>query len=115
MTAPAATATAADLAELLRAPVREVLAARAESIRSTLPPRPADAPGRYTWWRSLTPGQARRAVLLDRLEALCGHLDGVPALGYVPGDRLPLAAVEAADGFTSGPVADLAAAWRALR
>lgn len=38
-------------------------------------------------------------MLLDRLEALCGHLLGTPALGYAPDEALPEEALQEAEGF----------------
>lgn len=38
-------------------------------------------------------------MLLDRLEALCGHLCGTPALGYAPTEVLPEEALQEAEGF----------------
>ncbi|MEU6632890.1 hypothetical protein ABZ905_32090 [Streptomyces parvus] len=105
----------AGLAELLHASVRAALAARVAKLCATLPARPTSAPERFTWWKSLDPGQARDAALLDHLEALCGHLDGRPAPGYAPDDPMPVAALDAAEGFTSAPVADLIRAYRAAR
>ncbi|WP_404949066.1 hypothetical protein HFP70_35375 [Streptomyces sp. ARC14] len=105
----------AGLAELLHASVRAALAARVAKLRTSLPARPATALERFAWWKSLDPGQARDAALLDHLEALCGHLDGRPALGVAPDDPMPEAALDAAEGFTSGPVADLIRTYRATR
>ncbi|WP_406153134.1 hypothetical protein OG217_05465 [Streptomyces sp. NBC_01023] len=62
-----------------------------------------------------TQDQARRAALLDRLDALCEHVSGRPALGYEPGDPLPAAALEEADGFTDSATALLVADYRARR
>ncbi|MFJ2745247.1 hypothetical protein ACIO3O_36945 [Streptomyces sp. NPDC087440] len=104
-----------DFAERLRLPVWHCLSRRADAIRRALPPRPDDSPGRCTWWRSLTEQQARQAALLDRLNALCGHLTGRPALGYAPDDRLPLAALEEAEGFVSRPVSALISAYALTR
>ncbi|MEU6756045.1 hypothetical protein [Streptomyces sp. NPDC046685] len=95
----AAAPTVTELAEQVRKPVRATLAARADRLRAELPPRPESGPGRYTWWRSLDPEQARRGALLDRLEALLSHLDGRPAPGFDPADLLPAAALEEAEGF----------------
>ncbi|MEU1221321.1 hypothetical protein [Streptomyces microflavus] len=105
----------AGLAELLHTSVRAALAARVDKLRTSLPARPTTALERFTWWKSLDPGQARDAALLDHLEALCAHLDGRPALGVAPDDPMPEAALDAAEGFTSGPVADLIRAYRATR
>lgn len=105
----------AGLAELLRDPVRAALAARTATVRAGLPPRPVRAVDRFTWLRSLGPGQARDAALLDRLEALAGHLTGRPALGCAAGDPMPTAALEAVDGFTDVPTARLMALYRAER
>ncbi|MGG7574156.1 hypothetical protein [Streptomyces sirii] len=101
------------LVALLRVPVRKALADRADSIRRALPPRPVGARSRWAWLRSLDEDQARRAALLDRLDALCAHLAGRPALGYDPGDPLPTAALEESDGFTSETVALRVAEYRA--
>ncbi|MFM9452231.1 hypothetical protein [Streptomyces europaeiscabiei] len=38
-------------------------------------------------------------MLLDRLEALCGHLCGTPALGYATAEVLPEEALQEAEGF----------------
>ncbi|WP_189968966.1 hypothetical protein [Streptomyces violascens] len=103
------------LTSALRLPVREALADRAETLRRALPARPDDAAQRWHWWQDMTAEQQRHAALMERLDALCGHLTGQPALGYAPGDPLPLAALEEADGFTSEPVAELMAAYRAER
>lgn len=109
----------AGLAELLRDPVRAALAARAEAVRARLPPRPVLALDRFVWLRSLDPGQARDAALLDLLEALTGHLTGHltgrPAPGCAPGDPMPAAALDAVDGFTDAPTARLMALYRAER
>ncbi|MFF2226863.1 hypothetical protein ACFVV7_26515 [Streptomyces globisporus] len=105
----------AGLTELLRASVRAALATRVSKLRISLPARPTTALARCTWWKSLNPGQARAAALLDHLETLCGHLDGHPALGLNPEDPIPVAALEAAEGFTSAPVAVLIRSYRAAR
>ncbi|MCX4682233.1 hypothetical protein OG413_44435 [Streptomyces sp. NBC_01433] len=101
-----------ELVDLLRVPVRNVLTERADGIRRTLPPRPSDARGRHEWLRSLDENQARRAALLDRLDALCGHLSGRQAPGYAPVDLLPAEALEEADGFTGESTARLTAEYR---
>ncbi|ATM24654.1 hypothetical protein SMD44_p10155 (plasmid) [Streptomyces alboflavus] len=103
-----------DLVVQLRDEVRVVLAKRAEALQAALPPRPGDAHGRYAWLRSLDEPQARRAELLNRLEALCGHLSGRPALGIRADDALPAAALEEADGFLSESAARLVAAYRRI-
>ncbi|MFJ1662204.1 hypothetical protein [Streptomyces anthocyanicus] len=105
----------AGLAELLRGPVRAALAARTTAVRAGLPLRPVSALDRFTWLRSLGPGQARDAALLDLLEALAGHLTGRPAPGCAPDDPMPAAALDAADGFTDAPTARLMALYRAER
>ncbi|WP_328973402.1 hypothetical protein [Streptomyces sp. NBC_00239] len=106
--------TASDsLTSALRLPVWKALADRAEALRRALPARPDDAAERWHWWQGMTGEQQRRAALLEHLDALCGHLTGRPALGYAAHDPLPLAALEEADGFTSEPVAELIAAYRA--
>ncbi|WP_141753947.1 hypothetical protein [Streptomyces subrutilus] len=79
-------------------------------IRASLPALPAR---RYEWWRSLDADQARRAALLDRLEALHAHLGGQPALGCDPADPLPAAALEAAEGTGDGELDGLIATYRA--
>ncbi|MEW1657895.1 hypothetical protein [Streptomyces sp. NPDC093707] len=91
---PEAPATAA-----LRTPVWNMLADRADALRRSLPPRPEGAAGRYEWLRSLSPAQARRADLLARLDALCGHVAGRPALGLPSSDPLPEEALQEAEGF----------------
>ncbi|MER5301365.1 hypothetical protein ABT039_18085 [Streptomyces lasiicapitis] len=101
------------LVALLRVPVRTALAERADTIRRSLPPRPTDVRARHAWLCSLDEDQARRAALLDQLDALCGHLDGRPAPGYDPGDPLPAAALEEADGFVGQTFAALIAEYRA--
>ncbi|MFH8410409.1 hypothetical protein ACH4FX_37385 [Streptomyces sp. NPDC018019] len=103
------------MARRLLVPVWNALSSRADALRRSLPPCPDTACGRYEWWRALDAEQARRAALLDRLNALCGHLAGRPALGYDPEDPLPPEALEEADGFVSEPVAALMAAYRARR
>lgn len=115
MTAPAAALAAlapGELAAQFRGPVQAALAARAAALRASLPPRPATSEGRYEWWRSLEPKQVRRAALLDRLDALHAHLDGVPALGCAPTDPLPAAALEAAEETGDRELARLIAAYR---
>ncbi|WP_370418960.1 hypothetical protein AB8O64_10920 [Streptomyces sp. QH1-20] len=84
----------------------------ARTWRSPVRPRPADAHGRWAWLRSLDEDQAHRAALLDCLDALCAHIAGRPALGDHPGDPLPAAALEEADGFISEAVALLIAQYR---
>ncbi|MGA5565270.1 hypothetical protein ACPCUV_29440 [Streptomyces platensis] len=86
-------------AQALLLPVVRVLSERADGLRRSLPSRPEAAIERYDWLRSLTSEQARQAELLDRLDALCGHLTGHPALGYSRDDPLPSAALEEADGY----------------
>ncbi|WP_106976274.1 hypothetical protein [Streptomyces rimosus] len=103
------------LARRLLVPVWNALSSRADALRRSLPPRPDAASGRYEWWRALDAEQARRAALLDRLNALCGHLAGRPALGYDPSDPMPDEALEEADGFVSEPVAALVAVYRGRR
>ncbi|MER6230943.1 hypothetical protein ACFUC2_04925 [[Kitasatospora] papulosa] len=102
-------------AEQLRGPVRAALLDRAATLRRSLPDRPVSAAGRFEWLRMLDPGQASRAALLDHLEALCEHLAGHPAPGYSPGDPMPGAALDAADGFTDEDTAVLIAVYRASR
>ncbi|MFJ1744336.1 hypothetical protein ACIOG4_37520 [Streptomyces microflavus] len=113
--APPGPPSPAGLAELLRGPVRAALAARITTVRAGLPPRPVSALDRFTWLRSLGPGQARDAALLDRLEALAGHLTGRPAPGCAPDDPMPTAALDAADGFTDAPTGRLIALYRTER
>ncbi|MGW0562872.1 hypothetical protein ACWDZ4_20190 [Streptomyces sp. NPDC003016] len=110
-TAPAA--PAADPVVGLRLSVRDILSERAGALRRALPSRPDTPAGRYAWWRALSPAQQRQAALLDRLDALCGHLAGRPALGYADDDPIPDAALEAADGFTSERAARQIAKYRA--
>ncbi|MCZ1011939.1 hypothetical protein [Streptomyces lydicus] len=98
----------------LRMPVWNTLAERADALRRALPSRPQTAAERCGWLRSLTPAQARRAALLDRLDALCGHLAGRPALGYSPDDPMPAAALEEAEGFNPH-LTRLIARYRASR
>ncbi|WP_433860215.1 hypothetical protein [Streptomyces kronopolitis] len=95
----ATTVEAVDLVAILRLPVWNTLAERADAIRRALPPRPGTPQGHLRWLRSLTPEQQRRAALLDRLDALCGHIAGRPALGYVADDPMPEAALQEAEGF----------------
>ncbi|WP_330335645.1 hypothetical protein OHS33_39090 (plasmid) [Streptomyces sp. NBC_00536] len=105
----------AGLAAELRLPVWNALADRADALRRALPPRPNDVQGRFEWWRSLSEGQARDAALLDRLDALCGHLAGRPVLGCAEDDPLPNAALEEVDGFLGAETAELVAEYRRLR
>lgn len=114
MTAPTIAAGPNDMVAVLRLPVWNILAERADAIRRALPPRPGPALERLAWLRSLSPEQARRAALLDRLDALCGHIAGRPAPGYAPDDPMPDAALEEAEGFNPG-VTRLIAAYRATR
>ncbi|MFJ1662597.1 hypothetical protein [Streptomyces anthocyanicus] len=113
--APHGPPSLAGLAGLLRDPVRAALAARTAIVRARLPQRPVHALDRFAWLRSLDPGQARDAALLDLLEALAGHLTGRPAPGCAPDDPMPAAALDAADGFTDAPTARLMALYRAER
>ena len=93
-------ATSADkLTEVLRLPVWNAMSERADQLRRALPPRPESADGRYRWWRLLNAGQQRQAALLDRLDALCGHLAGRPAPGYAPHELVPDDALHEAQGF----------------
>jgi hypothetical protein len=114
MTAPTVAADPDDMVAALRLPVWNVLAERADAIRRALPPRPEAVLERLEWLRSLNPEQARRAALLDRLDALCGHIAGRPALGYGADDLMPDAALEEAEGFNPS-VTQLIAAYRAAR
>lgn len=102
------------LVAMLRRPVWNTLAERADGIRRCLPVRPETAVERFAWLRSLSPEQARRAALLDRLDALCGHLAGHPALGHGAEDPMPEAALQEAEGFNPQLTA-LIAAYRAAR
>ncbi|GAB1333489.1 hypothetical protein ACE1SV_00790 [Streptomyces sp. E-15] len=102
------------LVAALRLPVRKTLAARADGIRRDLPPRPGTAADRLAWLRSLSPEQARRAALMDRLDALCEHITGHPAPGYSDADPMPDAALQEAEGFNRQLTA-LIAAYRATR
>ncbi|WP_344076328.1 hypothetical protein [Streptomyces crystallinus] len=98
--------------EALSLPVRSVLHTRATALRDALPPRPAfPPPCRYAWWRCLDEDQARTAALLDHLDTLVAHLDGVRAGGYGDADALR-AALEAADGFALPHLADALVAYR---
>lgn len=87
------------LREVLVVLVGTKLRERVDALRVLLPERPADAERRLQWWRSLDSEQARRAMLLDHLSALAGHLLGRPALGYDAADTLPEAALQEAEGF----------------
>ncbi len=109
-----ATVDAGPVAQALLLPVARVLSERADGLRRSLPSRPEAVIERYDWLRSLTPGQARRAALLDRLDVLCGHLAGRPALGYSRDDPLPSAALEEADGYNT-QLSRLIARYRAGR
>ncbi|MGW7090028.1 hypothetical protein ACWGH2_41965 [Streptomyces sp. NPDC054871] len=88
-----------DLVAVLRLPVWNVLAERADELRRALPPRPESPEERLRWLQSLSLDQQRRAALLDHLDALCGHIAGRPAPGYSPDDPMPDAALQAAEGF----------------
>ncbi|MFB6505540.1 hypothetical protein ACFC07_22385 [Streptomyces sp. NPDC056099] len=114
MSATTVEAAPGDLTAVLRLPVWNTLSERADGIRRALPPRPETPEGRLRWLQSLTPEQQRRAALLDHLDALCGHLDGRPALGYNPDDPMPDAALQEAEGFNSRLTA-LIATHRAAR
>ncbi|MFE9469405.1 hypothetical protein ACFYNW_38525 [Streptomyces virginiae] len=113
-TAPVA-GSATGLADELRLPVWNALADRADALRRSLPPRPEDVPARFAWWRALTAVQARDAALLDRFDALCGHLAGRPAPGCPAGDPLPEAALQEAEGFVGNAVSARVAEYRAMR
>ncbi|MET8405913.1 winged helix-turn-helix transcriptional regulator [Streptomyces sp900116325] len=78
MTPTTARTAPGDLVAALRLPVW-ALTDRADTIRRALPARPGSRLGRFEWWRSLSPEQARTAILLDHLDALRGHLAGQPA------------------------------------
>jgi hypothetical protein len=84
--------TAATPDEPLRSSVLAALAARAAAVRAELPPRPAGGTALYGWWRSLDAAQARRAMLLDRLDALHAHVEQHPT------SPIPAAAMEEAQG-----------------
>ncbi|MEU3501588.1 hypothetical protein ABZ726_12700 [Streptomyces hundungensis] len=99
MADPQVATSADELSEALRLPVWNAMSERADSLRRALPPRPDDVAGRYEWWRLLDARQQRQAEILGRLDALCGHLAGRPALGYDPAQRLPDAALHEAQGF----------------
>ncbi|WP_331759209.1 hypothetical protein [Streptomyces anulatus] len=99
------------LAVQLAKPVGEVPAVRAAGVRALLPSRPDSASGR----RCLSKEQARQAMILGELEALSLHLRGIPALGYAADDLLPLEAVEEAEGFVDGPLAEALAHYRGCR
>jgi hypothetical protein len=115
MTPATLEASPESLVAVLRVPVWNTLAKRADSIRRALPPCIGELPPeRYWWLRSLNPEQARRAALLDRRDALCGHLAGRPALSYPAGESIPAAALEEAEGFNPQLTA-LIAAYRAAR
>jgi hypothetical protein len=103
-----------ELRDRLRYPVWVALVERGSAIRRSLPDRPATACERYSWWRALTPDQERRAMLLDRLEALCGHLGGTPALGYDTAEVLPEEALQEAEGFDEA-LSALISQYRRLR
>lgn len=104
-----------ELVALLCAAVRSTLTERADALRRTLPPRPPDPRARYAWLRNLDENQSRQAAFVDRLDALCGHLDGEPALGYDQNDPLPAAALDEADGFTSESTGCIIAEYRRAR
>ncbi|MER5482577.1 hypothetical protein ABT024_05085 [Streptomyces sp. NPDC002812] len=112
MTTNTMEAAPGSLVEALRVPVWNALADRADTLRRALPTRPEDARGRFEWWRSLSAGQARDAALLDRLDALCGHLAGRPALGWCADDLLPVAALDEVDGFLGPELAARVAEYR---
>ncbi|MFI8265339.1 hypothetical protein [Streptomyces sp. NPDC085665] len=92
-------AASGSLVAALRLPVWNVLSQRAAALRVSLPPRPESPQGRWEWLRSLNPGQARQAALLDRLDALCDRLNDVPSPGDDPTVLLPAGALEEAEGF----------------
>ncbi|MFF4189301.1 hypothetical protein ACFYZ9_39550 [Streptomyces sp. NPDC001691] len=68
-----------ELTEAPRLPVWNELSVRADHLRRSLPPRPDDSRRLFNWWTALGPAQACRAVLLDPLDALCGHIAGRPS------------------------------------
>ncbi|MFF8478700.1 hypothetical protein [Streptomyces sp. NPDC015414] len=96
---PAVEAAPTTLVAALRMPVWNILTRRADGIRRDLPPRPEAPTERLAWLRSLNPEQARRAALLDHLDALRGHVTGCPALGYAIDDPMPEPALQEAEGF----------------
>ncbi|MDX2592881.1 MULTISPECIES: hypothetical protein [Streptomyces] len=96
---PAVEAAPETLVVALRMPVWNILTRRADGIRRDLPPRPETTAERLAWLRSLNPEQARRAALLDHLDALRGHVIGCPALGYAVDDPMPDPALQEAEGF----------------
>ncbi|WP_327359559.1 hypothetical protein [Streptomyces sp. NBC_01304] len=79
--------------------VQDKLCERAEQLRRALPPRPEDALARFRWWRSLDADQGRRAMLMERLDALSDRLRDHPAIGRDPLGSLPAEALEEAEGF----------------
>ncbi|MFF8729355.1 hypothetical protein ACF073_23070 [Streptomyces sp. NPDC015171] len=114
MTPTTAEAAPDPLGAALRLPVWKTLSGRADAIRRTLPPCPGTAEERHSWLCSLTPEQARHAALLERLDALCEHIAGRPALGYSADNPLPDAALQEAEGFNPQLTA-LIARYRASR
>ncbi|MEV0982347.1 hypothetical protein [Streptomyces sp. NPDC049915] len=114
MTATTFKADLAMLVSVLRMPVWNTLSERADTIRRVLPARPETVTERHAWLRSLTVEQARQAALLERLDALCGHLAGRPAPGYPADDLMPEGALEEAEGYNRQLTA-LIAAYRNAR
>ncbi|WP_460111666.1 hypothetical protein [Streptomyces sp. YKOK-J1] len=111
---PTVEAAPETLVAALRMPVWNILTQRADGIRRDLPPRPETTAERLAWLRSLNPEQARRAALLDHLDALRGHVTGCPALGYAVDDPMPDPALQEAEGFNPRLTA-LIAVYRAAR
>ncbi|WP_333779265.1 hypothetical protein [Streptomyces sp. IBSBF 3136] len=102
------------LVAALRMPVWNILTERADGIRRDLPLRPETTPECLAWLHALNPEQARRAALLDHLDALRGHVIGCPALGYAVDDPMPDAALQEAEGFNPR-LTTLIAVYRAAR
>ncbi|MFF0754479.1 hypothetical protein [Streptomyces sp. NPDC004267] len=112
MTTSTAEAASAALVAALRGPLQNALAERADTIRQALPARPEGPEERLAWLQALGQEDARQAALLDRLDALCAHLAGRPALGYPADVPIPEAALEEAEGFVDAEVAALITAYR---
>jgi hypothetical protein len=114
MSATIVEAASGDLVAVLRLPVWNTLAERADGIRRALPPPPELPEERFRWLQSLTLDQQRRAALLDHLDALCGHIAGRPAPGFSPHDPMPDAALQETEGFNP-QLTSLIANYRAAR
>ena len=112
MTASTVEATPAALVAALRVPLWNALAERADTIRRALPARPEEAGERLRWLQALNAEEARRAALLDRLDALCAHLADRPTLAYPTSVPIPEAALEEAEGFVGEDVAALITEYR---